>query len=162
MTWKKNVLVVANVTATSDELVQALRDRAASQPTSFMLIVPRAPGDGSHTTAEHHLEDAVEHLRAAGLDVSGAVGDVDPMVAVSEVWDPKQHDEIVVSTLPLSSSKWLHAGLPERIGKLTGATVIHVVAHPPKPEMRTEPAPPHDSRGLVLGPLSVMEWGSGK
>ena len=36
MTWKRNVLVVANVTATSDELLEALTERArsASRPAS--------------------------------------------------------------------------------------------------------------------------------
>jgi len=37
MTWKRNVLVVANVTATSSELVGALKERAAGGPASFTL-----------------------------------------------------------------------------------------------------------------------------
>ena len=55
------------------------------------------------------------------------------MVAVTDAWDPKRHDEIIVSTLPMRFSKWMHAGLPERISRLTGAPVTHVVAEPPKP-----------------------------
>ena len=40
MTWKRSFLVVANVTATSDELMRALRERAEREPVSFTMIVP--------------------------------------------------------------------------------------------------------------------------
>ena len=40
MTWKRSFLVVANVTATSDELIEALKARA---PASFTLIIPAPP-----------------------------------------------------------------------------------------------------------------------
>ena len=58
-------------------------------------------------------------------------------------------------------SKWLHAGLPERIAKLTDATVTHVVSEPPKPPVATVPAPAHE-RQAPLGPLSVLGWGGHK
>jgi hypothetical protein len=51
----------------------------------------------------------------------------------------------------------MHAGLPERIGRLTGAPVTHVISHPPKPAVRTVPAPAYERR--PLGPLSVLGWG---
>ena len=90
-------------------------------------------------------DDAIEYLRAAGLEVDGTVGDADPVVAVTEAWDPKRYDEIVVSTLPMRFSKWLHAGLPERVAKLTGAPVTHVVSQPPKPEVADRPPPAHET-----------------
>ena len=46
----------------------------------------------------------------------------------ADEWDPRRYDEIVVSTLPQMVSKWLHAGLPERIERITGARVTHVVS----------------------------------
>src|SRR5690242_19031663 len=120
MTWKRSVLVVANVTATSDELLQQLCQRAEGRPTSFMLVVPATQFGGGHATAKAQLDDAVTQMAAAGLEVTGTVGHPDPIVAVSETWDPKHYDEIVVSTLPMRFSKWLHAGLPERIERITG------------------------------------------
>jgi hypothetical protein len=54
-------------------------------------------------------------------------------------------------------SKWLHAGLPERIGKLTDAPVTHVVSQPPKPEPEVAPPPARTDSGM--GPLSVLGWG---
>jgi alkanesulfonate monooxygenase SsuD/methylene tetrahydromethanopterin reductase-like flavin-dependent oxidoreductase (luciferase family) len=159
MAWKRSILVVANVTATSDELLDALKARAGRQPTRFTLVVPATPFGGGRQAAADKLFDAVDQLRAAGLEADGSVGDADPCIAVTESWDPKQHDEIIVSTLPQKMSKWLHAGLPARIARITGAPVTHLVSHPPKPEVETVPAPAHEDKGVVMGPLSVLSWG---
>jgi GABA permease len=158
VTWTKHTLVVANVTAASDELVEALKRGAAEQPARFTLIVPATPFGGGRAAAHEALAFACERLRDEGLEADGSVGDGDPIVAVTEAWDPKRYDEIVVSTLPMRFSKWLHAGLPERIGKLTGAPVTHVISQPAREEIEVEPAPPHER--TAMGPLSVLAWGS--
>ena len=154
--WRKHVLVVANVTAASGELLAALEALAAARPTSFTLLVPVTPSGRDASADRERLGAALEQMRAAGLEVDGRVGDSDPIVAVSEAWDPGRYDEIVVSTLPMRVSKWLHAGLPERIGGLTGALVTHVVSEPRSP---VEHAPPRPREKSVMGPLSVLGWG---
>jgi GABA permease len=156
--WTKHFLVVANVTAASDELVDALRRKADAQSARFTLIVPATPFGGGREAAHEALAAACGRLRDEGLEAEGSVGDADPIVAVSEAWDPKRYDEIVVSTLPMRFSKWLHAGLPERIGKVTGAPVTHVISQPARPEVELEPAPAHER--AAMGPLSVLAWGS--
>ena len=158
--WKKNILVVANVTAASDELLAALKEFAARQPAAFTLIVPATPFGGGRAAAHEALAAACERLRAEGLEIDGSVGNPDPVVAVSEAWDPKRHDEIIVSTLPMRFSKWLHAGLPDRIEKLTGARVTHVISQPTRQVAEVEPAPPHERS--AMGPLSVLGWGGPK
>lgn len=126
---------------------------AERHPTRFTLLVPATHFGGGRQAAAAALEEALERLQAAGLTALGQLGDADPCLAVSELWDPKEFDEIVVCTLPLGSSKWLHAGLPERIGRLTGAPVTHVVAHP-RPHTPAEPANvPQAGRAEPLGPL---------
>ncbi|HET7051596.1 MAG TPA: hypothetical protein VFI54_25225 [Solirubrobacteraceae bacterium] len=162
MTWKRNVLVVANVTATSDELLSTLRNRAASEPMSFEWIVPATPFAGGGEAAAQQLQNALEKCADAGLQAQGAIGHGDPLVAVTDAWDPKRHDEIIVSTLPMRFSKWMHAGLPERIGKLTGAPVTHVVAEPPKAPVQTTAPPPRDESSAAMGPLAVLAWGGQK
>jgi hypothetical protein len=156
MAWKTSVLVVANVTATSEDLLEVLVARATREATTFTLIVPATPFGGGREAAETKLFEAVDQLRTAGLEADGSVGNPDPCVAVSEIWDPKRYDEIIVSTLPMKVSKWLHAGLPERIGRITGAPVTHVVSQPRRP-MQTQPAPAPEEGGL--GPLNVLAWG---
>jgi len=162
MAWKRSVLVVANVTATSDELLETLEARADREHATFTLIVPATPFGGGRAAAQEKLSEALQRLRDAGLEVDGSVGNPDPIVAVMEAWNPKHHDEIVVSTLPMKLSQWLHAGLPERIAKLTGAPVTHLVSQPPKPAAVTAPPPASEDRGVVMGPLSVLAWGGAK
>ncbi len=158
MTWKRNVLVVANVTATSRELLDALARTAEREPCSFTLLVPATAAGGGFEVASQQLSEALTQLRDMGLVAQGAVGNADPIVAVSEIWNPARHDEIIVATLPLSSSKWLRAGLPERIGRLTGAPVTHLVTSPPKPVASAGPPPERPDH--PLGPLTVLGWGS--
>lgn len=159
MSWTTNVLVVANVTAASVELRAALVQRAQQGTAKFTLIVPADPVAGGRDFARERLDDALRELRDAGLEVDGHVGSGDPILAVTDEWDPRRYDEIVVSTLPQKVSKWLHAGLPERIERVTGARVTHVVSQPPKPEVEAGPAPVHEKHG-VMTPLSVLTWGT--
>jgi hypothetical protein len=161
MTWKRAVLVVANVTATSDELLNAMLARAQAGEAAFTLIVPATPFGGGRAAAQAKVDDALERLRAAGLEVEGGVGDGDPIVAVTEAWDPKRYDEIMISTLPSALSKWLQTDLPHRVEKITGAPVTHVLASPPKPEYEIVAARSPEKRG-VMSPLSVLGWGGGQ
>ncbi|HEX2231932.1 MAG TPA: hypothetical protein VHG69_01050 [Thermoleophilaceae bacterium] len=156
MAWTFSVLVVANVTATSEELLAALRERGERDRCRFTLVVP-APGVGpvGREAAERTLAEALEHLRAAGLEVEGVVGDHDPIAAVTDEFDPQKHDEIVISTLPTGVSKWLQVDLPHRIERSTGVQVTHVVAEPQRREPRTERVTKPDSLG-VLSPLQAL------
>jgi hypothetical protein len=156
MAWRFSVLVVANVTAASDELLSVLKQRAERADCDFVLLVPCTGGGAAgRETAEESLNAALSRMRAEGLSVEGVVGDQDPVVAVHDLWDPMRFDEIVISTLPTGASRWLAVDLPHRVEKLTGVQVQHVVSQPRR-EVRTEPAPaPAESYG-VLSPLAAI------
>lgn len=125
MAWQTNVLVVANRTAGSDELIDALRKRGERGPMRCTLLVPAGAG------AAARLEAALGRLRAAGLEAEGEVGvDANPLFALAEVWDASVYDEIVVSTFPTGVSHWLNVDLPQRVARLTDAPVDHVVCAP--------------------------------
>jgi hypothetical protein len=127
--WQTNVLVVANRTAGSDELIDALKRRAEGGPVSCFLLMPAGPTGRDQARAR--LRDAVQRMRAAGVDVQGRLGvDANPLFAVAEVWDHSVYDEIVVSTLPTGVSHWLNLDLPQRIARLTNAPVEQVVSMP--------------------------------
>jgi hypothetical protein len=127
MAWQTRALVIANRTADSDQLLEALEGRARSGPIAFTLLVPTGPTGRDEARAR--LESACERLRAAGLEVEGSLAhDADPLGAVHEAWDPAKYDEIVVCTLPTGVSKWLQVDLPHRVAKITDAPVTHVVA----------------------------------
>jgi hypothetical protein len=158
MTWNASVLVVANVTADSDELLQAMQDRASRGSTSFTLLAPAtAGGPIAREGVQRRLDRALERMRDAGLTVEGRVGDADPVAAVDDEWDPAKYDEVIVSTLPTHVSKWLLCDLPHRVERLTGVPVTHVVSqgrarHP------SGPPPEHPDYGVV-GALGVL-WSS--
>jgi hypothetical protein len=157
MAWKRQILVLANVTATSGELLDTLRDRAARGSVAFTLVVPATPFHGGRPGAKQQLNDTLTRLRESDLEVDGVVGGGDPLAAVVEAWDPRRYDEIIISTLPTGASKWLQADLPHRVEKYTGAIVTHVVAQPPKLPPKTVPVRAGERRG-VLTPLSVLGW----
>lgn len=123
----RHVLVVAGRTARSAALREVLLARAAAGPAEFTLLVPDADGEEGGGPPQRLL-DAVEQLRAAGLDVAGQLGDPDPLLAVSQVWDPYEFDEVVVSTYPPGRSQWLALDLPGRVERVTGVEVRRVVA----------------------------------
>jgi hypothetical protein len=156
MAWQYEILVVANVTADSDELIEALRERAESDRCHFTLLVPApAAGHEGREAAERRIEAATERMRGVGLEVDGTAGDHDALSAVRDLWDPARFDEIVVSTLPTGSSRWLQVDLPHRVGQVTDTPVRHVVAQPPAPEHEVRHREAPDSLG-VLSPLGAV------
>jgi hypothetical protein len=131
---KANVLVVANRTAGSDELLEALRERAARSPAKFHLVVPStargvswvADMNAGTDAAEHDLEGALERLRGAGIDIDGEIGDPDPVAAVQDAANAAGYQELIVSTLHKHVSKWLKLDLPSKAAHATGLPVTHV------------------------------------
>lgn len=128
------VLVVANRTAESEDLLQALVARAREGEAHFTLLVPASAhgiaraadthaGEGE---AHDHLERAVARLRSEGLEVEGLLGDSDPVAAVSDAANAGSYDEVIVSTLPAHLSKWLRLDLPRKVAHATGLAVKHV------------------------------------
>jgi hypothetical protein len=152
MAWEFSLLVVANVTAGSDELLDCLRDRADQGACRFTVVMP-----ASGAEARSRLETALERMRESGLDnVEGKVGDPDPVVAVMDMWDPMKFDEIIVSTLPTGPSRWLGVDLPHRLEKLTSVPVRHVVSQPERDEVPTGPPPEQPQRMGVLAALGAL------
>jgi hypothetical protein len=131
-----NILVVANRTATSAGLEEAMRARAQECPVTYTLVVPVGRGSEARRTAEQ----LGEHMRENGLDVRALAGDTDPLRAVLEVYSPAEYDEIIVSTLPAWGSRWMKSGLPQRIERHTGALVRHVEAPEMPPSREGAPA----------------------
>jgi hypothetical protein len=152
-----HVLVVATVTAASDDLLAALGERArrGSVPVDFRLVMPASGPD--HAADEPRLAEALERWREAGLRAEGEIGDSDPVQAVDEVCKPGMFDEVIVSTLPGQTSRWLRSDVPYRIGALTDLPVTHVVAiSMARPTPRGAPLPPRKREALGL--LNVMSY----
>jgi hypothetical protein len=136
MTEKASVLVVANRTAGSDELRDALRRRTQRGPAAFTLLVPATPRGVAWAAdmhsgvdeAERNAAAAAERLRQEGFEIEARVGDADPVAAVEDAINFGDFDEVIVSTLPHHLSKWLKLDLPHRVDRVTGLPVTHVEA----------------------------------
>jgi hypothetical protein len=136
-----SVLVVAHKTAATPALLDAIRERAARGPARFHLLVPNPVLADWHPvhTARHEKEHITqaEHVLALALPLyeEAADGPVDgsvsirhdPMDAVEEALRAADYDEIILSTLPRTVSRWLHVDLPRRVAHL-GLPVTTVVA----------------------------------
>jgi hypothetical protein len=131
------VLLVANRTAATDGLSEAVRDRARRGPATFHLVVPAHPHglhkvvdpqEGDEGESAGVLAEALPLLSAAaGSPVTGHVGDAEPLMAIEDAVHRDGYDEIIVSTLPRRISRWLHLDLVSKARGL-GLPVTHVEA----------------------------------
>jgi hypothetical protein len=122
-----NVLVIANQTVVSDELLDAIRARNAEGPASFLVVVPESDGEDERA-ADRRLRLALTELRTEGIDAHGQLVHPDPYTAAMQVAHDERLDEIIVSTFPGERSGWLRRDLVARLRKDTGKPVQHVVS----------------------------------
>jgi phosphopantetheine adenylyltransferase len=124
---EKNVLVVANETVISKELLDRIRERAGQGPASFLLVAPQSD-QVAHLEADRRLRRALSLLRTEGIDAHGQVVDPDPFTAAMNATHDERIDEIIVSTFPQARSGWLRRDLLERLRSETGLPIEHVVS----------------------------------
>ena len=117
------ILVVANETLQSGHLLEEVRRRVDEHApdVALHLVVPASHGTGPWTEggaraeAQFRLDDAMIAFKELGPEVTGEVGDPSPVLAVSDSLVAGGVDEIVLSTLPASASRWLKQDAVSRI-----------------------------------------------
>jgi len=122
-----NVLVVANQTVVSPELLERIRERHAQSRAGFLIIAPQGDGE-DHADADRRLRRALTELRGEGINAHGQIVHPDPYTAAMHVVHDERVDEIIVSTFPGEKSGWLRRDLVARLRKDTGRPVDHVVS----------------------------------
>ena len=130
------ILVVANKTLGGSGVLNEVKARLAEGTCEIHVVVPATPPPGgftwtegeAHAEAAQRLEAGLERFRALGCDdVTGEVGDASPLTAVLDTLRHREFVEIVISTLRVGLSRWLHIDLPRRVAKATGLPVTHVI-----------------------------------
>ena len=111
---RTRVLVVANRTAATPRLMEAIGERRRRGPCDFALLIPDV---SDRKRADWTLENALPLLRkAAGRPVEGIVGaSGDPFASVQAAVRDGGFDEIIISTLSKKTSKWLRRDLVRRV-----------------------------------------------
>ncbi len=137
MPEQAKVLVVAHETAATAPLIEAVRARAQQGEVKFHLVVPRQvrgmhrvvhPQDVGEEPAHQVLADALPKLsEAAGQDVTGSIGDAEPLMAIEDAVHLGGFHEIIISTHPHGISRWIKMDLISKARGL-GLPVTHV--HP--------------------------------
>lgn len=125
------VLVVANQTLATEELVGRLTEMAKEQPRRFIICAPVDSGQGEDVRAgRRRLKQLIASLRERNIVAAGFIGDPDPYNAISNALQVFFISEIVISTLPETTSKWLEKGLIDRVRRSSGRPVEHIESSP--------------------------------
>lgn len=133
---KTRVLVVANRTAATPRLLEEVQRRVKSGPCEFALLIPDVT---DRKQADWTLENALPSLsRAARGSVEGVVGGPDPFASVQAALRDGHFDEIIVSTKPKKTSRWLRRDLIRKVEGL-GLPVTVVTPRAAGSELEDDP-----------------------
>jgi GABA permease len=139
------VLVLANETADSVELLDELRRLGADSATSYYVVVPASPvetgaaathgpldvAEATQQAAEARLQYTLSALRSENLEADGALGDYRPLRALADGVETFGPDQIVIATLPPEYSVWHRFEVVDRArAEYSTLPVTHVVATP--------------------------------
>lgn len=136
------VLVLANQTVNSTELLDELHRIGADQETHYFVVVPVSPietgtaethgplevEEATQKAASDRLDHTLEALRGNDSTADGELGDRRPLRALADAVDKFDPDQIVISTLPPEKSVWQRFNVVDRARAQHRLPVTHVVA----------------------------------
>jgi GABA permease len=133
----RRILVVANETVTSELLHEAIRSQVQhAQGTVFLIVAPAlnsrlrhwlSDDDEARRAALSRLEESLECLSEAGIDVEGFVGDADPLQAIEDALGFISADLVIIATHPEGHSNWLARDLVGRAADRFRVPIMHIV-----------------------------------
>jgi hypothetical protein len=136
----RRILVVAHKTLGGQHLLEEVGRRMKGGDCSVHLVVPVShpfspfTEASLHTEAQHVLDEGLRRIReldpTGAIDVTGEVGDANPVYAAEVVKNRGEPiDEVIVSTLPRGTSRWLLGNVPKKMERLfPDIDVTHLVA----------------------------------
>ena len=147
----RSALIVANRTVGGNDLIDAVKARLGSEPYLFHLMVPvtssvstsialgamavdTLPIDNldlpnEREKADERLKIGLDWLKGLGVTATGEViTDADTVQAVCRVVTDRAIDEVIISTLPTTLSRWLRQDLPHRIERKVSVPVTVVTS----------------------------------
>jgi methylmalonyl-CoA mutase cobalamin-binding subunit len=124
----RQILVIANETVAGQNLLEAVKRRAAEEPVRVAVIAPvNQPREGyvvyqdtRRAAAGRRLDKTLRLLRDAGIPAHGLVVESSPVDAVRDAIAQLQPDEVIVSTHPEARSGWLRRNLVDQMRRVAG------------------------------------------
>ncbi len=140
----QRVLVMANETVNSTELLDELRRIGADTSTKYFVVVPASAvetgtaasygpldlWEATQKAAQDRLDQTLLALHSDNLDAAGELGDYRPLRALSAAVEKFDPDRIVISTLPAERSVWQRFDVVDRARAQHKVPVTHIVADP--------------------------------
>jgi cell pole-organizing protein PopZ len=147
----RSALIVANRTVGGSELIDAVKGRLANDEYRFHLMVPVTSSvstsialgsmavdtmpmesldlPNEREKADERLKFGLDWLAELGVSATGEViTDADTVAAVCRVVNERSIDEVIISTLPTTLSRWLRQDLPHRIERKVSVPVTVVTS----------------------------------
>jgi flavin-binding protein dodecin len=151
----RRYLIVANETLPGDRIPALVATHMREGPSEFHVLVPATrsretrrltavagdPLSGYAVVDTVGLEEAIARDRQGaeerlagfasrlgdlGADFTKEVGGPDPFLAIAQVMERASFDEIIISTLPSSISRWLRIDLPSRVRRAYPVPVVTI------------------------------------
>ncbi len=122
-----HTLVVATRTVASEELIERLKAKAADSPHRYTVICPRS-GDIDREEICDRLARLLAELYRSDIDATGQPMSPEPYAAIENAVAHYRIDKILISTLKGEQSKWLEAGLIEKVKEITDTPIEHLEA----------------------------------
>jgi hypothetical protein len=145
----RRILIVANRSIKGEALAAEVTERLAAEPCEFHVLVPvgtpiasavalgSAAADMTPTAcfdlqtereaAQERLDAALAWCQARGVEATGELSiDADVAGAAAKLVDSGGYDEVIVSTLHSTVSRWLRQDLPRRIERKVDVPVTVV------------------------------------
>jgi hypothetical protein len=134
-----HTLVVGTQTVASPELIEHLKSRAVDRPHRYTIICPRS-GDLGREDVVERLARTLAELYRADIDATGQPMSPEPFAAIKNANEHYRIDEILISTLAGTQSKWLEEGLIDRVKQITDKPIEHFEASATVIERGGQPA----------------------
>jgi hypothetical protein len=135
---RHRLLVVANETVGGSALLEEIGRRCRGHDCEILVITPALAAsranhwasdiDEAIVLARQRMELSVIEIRQRlGLEAKGEIGDSDPNLAIADALRAFPADEIVISTHPPQTSRWLENGVVDRAREEIDLPISHVV-----------------------------------
>ncbi len=120
----QRLLAIVTDPIQSPEAIEQIRSRVGGSGAAVRLVAPAVEEtvfrhtlgdvDSAARRAERVVESSLEALRRSGVEVYGAVGDPDPVLAAEDALREGPADEIVIFEHEAGQARWFEDGLFDR------------------------------------------------